>query len=80
MDGEWIVGSRAITAYLQKGCWKTTKSWIKRYNAPMRRLIDDRPAFLRSELNTWLINTSNEITTFKTGVKKSKTDFKSINK
>ena len=64
MDEEWIVGSRAITAYLQKGCWKTTKAWIKRYNAPMRRLIDERPAFLRSELNAWLINTSNQITVF----------------
>lgn len=68
MNEEWIVGSKAITAYLQKGCWKTTKAWIKRYNAPMRRLIDDRPAFLRKELSLWLENTSNQMVVFENNI------------
>jgi nicotinic acid mononucleotide adenylyltransferase len=61
VNHEWIIGGDAIAAFLKKGCWKTAKRWIKKYNAPLRRWIDNRPAFLRSEINAWLINTGEEI-------------------
>jgi len=61
MDDEWIVGSEACRIFLKKGSWKSAKRWVKKYNAPIRRWIDGRPAFLRTEINQWLISTGEEI-------------------
>jgi|GEM_PF-6496945 len=58
---EWIVGADACRAYLRMASWKTAKRWIKQYNAPMRRWIDGRPVFIKSELDEWLRKTGMEI-------------------
>lgn len=60
-QSEWIVGSEACRQYLKLGSWKSAKRWIKRYNAPLRRWIDGKPVFLKSEIDEWLIKTGNDI-------------------
>lgn len=58
---DWIVGAQECTKLLRKSSWKSAKRWIKKYNAPLRRWIDGKPAFLRSEFNQWLLETGEEV-------------------
>jgi len=57
-SNEWIVGAESCRAYLNKGSWKVTKAWIKRYKAPLRYWPDGRPVFIKSEIDEFLKNKS----------------------
>lgn len=58
---DWIVGRVAIMKFLKKGSWRSVLRWVRKYKPPLRRWIDGKPAFLRAEINEWLIRTGEEV-------------------